>query len=416
MPDADLPVSLADVLAARERIAGLVRLTPLIEAVSLSGRFGVPLSFKCENLQRAGSFKPRGAANMLAAVPRPAGVVAASAGNHAQGVALAGRAHGLPVTVVMPAEAPLAKRRATEGYGAQVVLADGPLATAIEQARAMAQERSLLFVPPYDNPHIVAGQGTVGLEILEQQPDVETVLVPAGGGGLLAGVAVAIKTQRPDVRVIGVQALAMQGIVESRRTGDVVAVPALRTIADGAGVAGPSALTLALIDRYVDDVVAVSEEAIAQAVLALVEWSRMVVEGAGALGLAALLAGAVPAGGRTVAILSGGNIDVNLLGRIVERGLIAEGRHRTLTFATANVPGEMARISRILADTGANILTANHEEVVAGLPIGLQRLTLVLELGGDEAFARMVAALEAGGMRRGTLTDFATAAAMAMPS
>lgn len=215
MPDAD-SVSLADIVAARERIAGLIRITPLIEAVSLSERFAIPLSLKCENLQRTGSFKPRGAANMLAALPRPAGVVAASAGNHAQGVALAGRAHGLPVTVVMPADAPLAKRQATEGYGATVVLAHGPLTVAIEQARTMAAERSLLFVPPYDNPYIVAGQGTVGLEILEQQPDVETVLVPTGGGGLLAGVAVAIKSQRPDVRVIGVQTLAMGGVSSSR--------------------------------------------------------------------------------------------------------------------------------------------------------------------------------------------------------
>ena len=409
-------VTLADVVAARERIAGLVRLTPLVDAVSLGERLGISLALKCENLQRTGSFKPRGAANMLAAVPRPAGVVAASAGNHAQGVALAARAHRLPITVVMPAAAPLAKRQATEGYGAGVVLADGPLATAIAQARAMAEERSLLFVPPYDNPYIVAGQGTVGLEILEQHPDVETVLVPAGGGGLLAGVAVAVKGLRPDVRVIGIQARAMPGIMESLTAGHPVAVPALHTLADGAGVAGPSALTLGLIERYVDDVVAVSEEAIAQAVLLLIERSRLIVEGAGALAIAALLTGAASPQGRTVAILSGGNIDVNVLGQIVERGLVLEGRHRELTIAAVNAPGEMARISRILADAGANILTVDHDEVVHGLPLGVERLNFMLEVADNQAFERVMGALLAAGMQRGTLTDLATPAAAAMPS
>ena len=410
-------VSLADVEAARERIRELVRTTPLWPSRVLSEQFGVPVLLKCENMQRTGSFKVRGASNMLAALERPpAGVVAASAGNHAQGVALAAALRGIPATVLMPAEAPLAKRQATAGYGAEVVLVDGPLAAAIERAGSLAAERGLLFVPPFDHPAVVAGQGTLGLEIVEQEPEVETVLVPAGGGGLLAGVALAVKSLRPGTRVIGVQARAMRGIVESREAGEVRTVPAARTIADGVGVAGPSALTLSLIERYVDDVVAVSEQDIARAVVFLIERARLVVEGAGALGVAALLSGATAARGRTVAVLSGGNIDINLLGRIVERGLLVEGRSRSLTIAAANVPGELSRITGAVAAAGANIIEVGHELVTADLPVGVARLTLRLEVAGDEAFEQLIETLLAAGLVRGAATDLTTAAAASMPA
>ena len=410
-------VSLADVEAARERIRDLVRTTPLWPSRVLSEQFGVPVLLKCENMQRTGSFKVRGASNMLAALERPpTGVVAASAGNHAQGVALAAALRGIPATVLMPDEAPLAKRQATAGYGAEVVLVDGPLATAIERAGSLAAERGLLFVPPFDHPAVVAGQGTVGLEIVEQDPEVETVLVAAGGGGLLAGVALAVKSLRPGTRVIGVQARAMRGIVESREAGEVRTVPAARTIADGVGVAGPSALTLSLIERYVDDVVTVSEQEIARAVVFLIERARLVVEGAGALGVAALLSGAAAARGRTVAILSGGNIDINLLGRIVERGLLVEGRSRSLTIAAANVPGELSRITGAVAAAGANIIEVGHELVTADLPVGVARLTLRLEVAGDEAFEQLIETLLAAGLVRGAATELATAAAASMPA
>jgi threonine dehydratase len=345
-------------------------------------------------------------------------VIAASAGNHAQGVALAASRLGIPVTVVMPTEAPLGKRLATEGYGAEVLLHGNSLAMAIERAQALAQERSLLFISPFDNPHIVAGQGTLGLEVLEQEPDVDTVLVPTGGGGLLAGVAVAVKSLRPEVRVIGVQTRAMAGVIESLQQDAPVAMLPSRTIADGAAVAGPSLLTLDLIKRYVDDVVAVSEEEIAHAVVALIDRARVIVEGAGALGVAALLSSAVkPAGsGRTVVVLSGGNIDINLLGRIVERGMLAEGRHRTLTVAAANVPGEMARISSVLASVGANILQVDHERTRGELPIGVSRITFQLEVAGNEAYERVIQALLASGLERGDSTDLATPAAAQMPS
>ncbi|MGE0134793.1 MAG: threonine ammonia-lyase [Dehalococcoidia bacterium] len=409
-------VTLHDIEAARERIRERVRATPVWPSRALSERLGIPLSLKCENLQRTGSFKPRGALNMIASAPRPAGVVAGSAGNHAQGVALAASMLGLPARVFMPAEAPIAKRLATEGYGATVELVEGPLAAAIEGARQFAAERGHLFVPPFDHPDVVAGQGTVGLEILEQEPDVNTVLVPAGGGGLLAGVALAVKSVRPEVRVIGVQARAMPGIVESKRLGRRGSVPAVRTIADGVGVAGPSELTFALIEQYVDDVVDVAEDAIARAVVTLIERTKLVVEGAGALGVAALLAGAAVAQGRTVCVLSGGNIDINLLDRIVERGLLDEGRRQRLTFAAANVPGELARITSALAAGGANIIEVEHELVVPGLPIGVARVTVRLDVAGPEGLTRLEVALLEAGLRRGIETDFATVAAAEMPA
>src|SRR5688572_5429795 len=259
-------VTLADIKAARVRIAGQVRPTPLLPSVALGEAVGAPVYLKCENLQRTGSFKVRGAHNMLA-VRAPSAVVTASAGNHAQGVALACRERGVVATVVMPRTAALAKQLATRGYGAEVVLVEGGLAEAIEHARALGEEHEWLFVPPFDAPEVVAGQGTIGLELLEELPELTTVLVPAGGGGLLAGVAVAVKTLRPDVRVVGVQTAAMPGLLASRTAGAPVSVRRTRTIADGVAVVGPSALTYALVERYVDELVEVPEADIASAVV-----------------------------------------------------------------------------------------------------------------------------------------------------
>ncbi len=412
----DSAVTLSDVEAARGRIDRLVRVTPVWPSRDLSERAGVAVMLKCENLQRTGSFKARGAMNMLSTLRQPAGVVAASAGNHAQAVALAAATLDIPSMVVVPAEAPLAKQRATAAYGAEVVAVDGPLALAIERAQELANERGLVFVPPFDHPAIVAGQGTLGLEVVEQVPDVETVLVPAGGGGLLAGVAVAVKALRPQTRVVGVQTRAMPGIVVSREAGAAEAVPATRTIADGAAVAGPSQLTHALIEQFVDDVVTVTEEQIAQAVLFLVERARLVIEGAGALGVAALLSGTVTPSGPAVAVLSGGNIDINLLGRIVERGLLVEGRRRRLTVAAANVPGELARITGAVAEAGANIIEVEHELVTAELSAGVARITLQLDVAGDDGFDAVLAALHRAGMLDGEQTDLMTVAAAEMPS
>ena len=409
-------VTIEDVHAARERIASAARVTPMWPSVSLSDLAGVPVLLKCEQLQRGGSFKFRGASNMLGSLETPPrGVIAASAGNHAQGVALAAAERGIPATVVMPAGAPLAKQAATRGYEAEVVLVDGPLEDCIAHAKERAAERDLLFVPPFDNPAIVAGQATLGLEVIEQAPEATTIIVPAGGGGLLAGVGLAVKSVRPDIRIVGAQSQAMPGIVASLLAGAPRTVPFVQTLADGAAVAGPSALTLELIERYVDDVVAVHEEDIARTMVLLIERTKFVIEGAGALGIAALLARVVEADGPVVPVLSGGNVDINLLDRIVERGLEGEGRRRSVTFATAHAPGELARISRIIAAQGVNVIEVEHDLVDTHLPVGAALLSFRLDIAGDEAFEELCEALIEAGMRPGTLSDFVTPAAQSIP-
>ena len=416
MSETPSAVTIEDVYAARERIAGAVRVTPLWPSVSLSGMAGVPVLLKCEQLQRGGSFKFRGASNMLASLEtQPRGVIAASAGNHAQGVALAAAQRGLPATVVMPANAPLAKQAATRGYGAEVVLLDGSLEACIVRARELAAEFGLLFVPPFDNPAVVAGQATVGLELLEQAPEAETVIVPAGGGGLLAGVALAIKSLRPEVRVVGVQAQAMPGIAASLDAGLPLAVPLVQTLADGAAVAGPSDLTFDLIRRYADEVITVPEAEIEHAMVLLIERAKFVVEGAGALGVAALLAGAVELSGPVAIVLSGGNVDINLLGRIVERGLTGAGRRRLVTFAAAHAPGELARISAIIAGSRANVIQVEHKLTGDNLPIGLVLITFHLDVAGEEGFEELKATLIEAGMRPGVHADFVTPNAQALP-
>ena len=403
-------VTRADIEAARERIAGHVRPTLLLPSVTLGETVGAPVYLKCENLQRTGSFKVRGAHNMLA-VRAPAAVVTASAGNHAQGVALACRERGVAATVVMPRTAALAKQLATRGYGAEVVLVEGGLAEAIEHARVLAEEQGWLFVPPFDAPEVVAGQGTIGLELLEELPELTTVLVPAGGGGLLAGVAVAVKTKRPDVRLVGVQTAAMPGLLASRSAGAPVAVRRTRTMADGVAVVGPSPLTYALVERYVDELIEVPEADIASAVVFLLERARLIVEGAGALGVAALRAGLVRPDGPTVALISGGNIDASLLGRLVQRGLAVDGRQRRLTIAAANIPGELVRIAEVCSAHGANILEVGHDLTPPELPVDVARITLRLELAGAEEYERLLDSFLEAGFVPGNATDLVTPAA-----
>lgn len=411
------PVTLASIEAARERIAEFVRLTPTNASQTLTDRIGVPVTLKLENLQRTGSFKVRGANNVLAGLETPPrGVIAASAGNHAQAVALAASQRGIPATVVMPETAPAAKQQACRRYGAQIELVAGSLAAAQTHARALAEEQRLLYIPPYDSPAVVAGQGTLGLELLEQVPDLETVIVPAGGGGLLAGVAVAVKSRRPDACVIGVQTSAMNGIVQSLAATTPVASLPVHTIADGVAVAGPSDLTLSLIREYVDDVVDVSEELIAQAIVFLLERARVVAEGAGALPVAAMLSGAVAPAGQTVAVISGGNIDINVLDRLVDRGLEADGRRKRITVATANVPGELVRISGAIARARANIVHVEHDLSAPDLPVEVARITVILELPEAAAIGEVRSALLEDGFIEGELTDFETPAAANWPS
>ncbi len=395
-------VTLQSIREAREAIRGLVRVTPLMPTETLSGLAGVETLLKCEQFQRTGSFKARGAANfvhLLSSERAPGGLVAASAGNHAQGIALAGARKGISVTVVMPVIAPLAKVNAARGYGATVVLAGLSLDEARKEAMAIAEREGRLYVPPFDDDAIIAGQGTVGLEILEQAPDVREVLVPAGGGGLLAGVALAIKESGADVRVVGVQSAVMDGIVQSLAAGRPTPVPPNRTIADGVAVAAPSQRTLDIISRYVDEVIAVPDEAIARAIVMLLERAKMTVEGAGALGVAALQSGAYRPKGKTVVVLSGGNIDINLLGSVVRKGLADAGRYQELSVEVADTPGELALVVSAISDAGANILEVDHDRESPHMPIGVVTVELLLEVNGPEHFDAVMLALRERGLR-----------------
>lgn len=395
-------VSLESIQAAREAIASEVRLTPLWPSPGLSTAAGVPVSLKCEQMQLTGSFKIRGALNFVRTLDAAAsrrGLVAASAGNHAQGVAFAGTTRGMDVTVVMPSFAPLAKVNAARAYGARVVLAGNSLEEARSEALAVAAREGRIYVPPFDHDAVIAGQGTVGLEIVDQAPEVEEVLVPAGGGGLLAGVAVAVKSLRPSVRVIGVQAAAMDGICRSVAAHRLVAAPPVRTIADGVAVASPSARTLELIERYVDDMVAVHDDAIAHAIVLLIEQAKMVVEGAGALGIAALQAGVYRPRGAAVVVLSGGNIDINLVGSIVRRGLVDAGRYQHLSIEVSDTPGQLALVSAVIARAGGNVLEVDHNREAPGMPIGVAVLDLLLEVNDAAHFMEIVHALREAGLR-----------------
>lgn len=395
-----MTVDLASIERAAAIVAPSIRPTPAWPSPILEQLAGVPVLLKCEQLQRTGSFKVRGALNFVANLPpgHIGGLIAASAGNHAQGIAYAASLRGIPVTVVMPAFAPLAKVNAARGYGATVVLHGLSLEDARDHALGLAEERGLVYVPPFDNDHIIAGQGTLGLDLLAQAPGLAEVIVPAGGGGLLAGVATAIKEANPAIRVIGAQAAAMDGVARSFAGGSIVQVPARRTIADGVAVAGPSERTFALIRRYVDEVVTVPEEAIAHALVLLVERSKMVVEGAGALGVAALQSGVYRPRGPVAVVLSGGNIDINLMGSIIRRGLADAGRYQQLSVQVSDTPGELAAITAAIASEGGNILEVEHNREAPHLPVGVAILDLVLEVDGPEHFARVLSALSSSGI------------------
>jgi threonine dehydratase len=393
----DLPA----IRAAAGALEGRFRRTELIPSHYFTARLGIPVHFKCENLQRTGSFKVRGAYYFLARQEPAAlarGVVTASAGNHAQGVACAAAAFGVPALVVMPEATPLAKVLATRDYGAEVVLHGATFDDAAGRARELERERGMLYVPPFDHPLIMAGQGTVGLEIAEALPDVETLLVPIGGGGLIAGVATAVKALRPAVRVIGVQAAGAPAALLSRRKGEIVTLAAAHSLADGIAVKRLGELTFPIIERLVDDLVTVEEEEIAQAIVSLLEKAKLVTEGAGAVSLAALLYGRRPLPrGKTVCLLSGGNIDVQTLARVVERGMMAEGRILKVRVELLDVPGALARLAGLLGKEGANIFRVSHDRRRADLPLGRAEVHLELETRGPEHIRQVIVALEREG-------------------
>jgi threonine dehydratase len=387
-------VTLADVVAAREVLGDHVVTTPIEESRWLSALAGGPVSLKCENLQRTGSFKSRGAFVRIArltAEERAHGVVAASAGNHAQGVALAATTLGIRSTVFMPEGAPIPKEKATRGYGADVVFHGRYLEDSLAAARAFAEETGAVLIHPFDHVDVVAGQGTLGLEILEQCPDVRTVLVPTGGGGLLAGVAIAIKALRPDVRVVGVQAEAAAAFPGSLAAGEPVLLESMSTMADGIAVGRPGDITFAAVRDHVDEVVTVSEESLSVALLALVERAKQVVEPAGAAAVAALLDD--PTGFETpaVAVLSGGNIDPLLLSKVIRHGLSAAGRYLYLRVLIPDLPGGLASLLTDVSETGANVLEVAHERISPTLTLNEVEVRIQLETRG-EAHAELVLA------------------------
>ncbi|WP_426507926.1 threonine ammonia-lyase [Dactylosporangium sp. McL0621] len=393
-------VTLAEIEAARQLLAGVTRLTPVEPCRPLTAKLGGPTWLKCENLQRAGSFKVRGAYVRLArlsADERGRGVVAASAGNHAQGVALAASLLGIDSTVYMPFGAPLPKIAATKGYGAAVEFAGSTVDEALVAAQEFAERTGAVFIHPFDHPDVIAGQGTVALEILEQVPEVKTVITGMGGGGLVSGLAVAIKALRPDVRVIGVQAAEAAAFPRSLRAGRPVRLENFGTIADGIAVGRPGDITFEHVAKLVDEVVTVTEEDISRALLMLLERGKMVVEPAGSVGVAALLAGVVPVETPAVAVLSGGNIDPMLMVRVIEHGLAAAGRYLTFTVRCGDRPGHLAKLLTYIAEQGANVVDVAHRRQDPRLQLGEVELALSVETRGSEHSDRLVTALRSAG-------------------
>jgi threonine dehydratase len=394
-------LELAAIRDAAAFLKGRIRRTELIHSHYFSERLGHPLYFKCENLQRTGSFKVRGALNFLAHHPPESlqsGVITASAGNHAQGVALAARQMNIPALVVMPENTPLAKILATREYGADVTLHGAAFDDAAERARELEREKGMVYVPAFDHPLIMAGQGTVGLEILEDLPDADTLLVPIGGGGLIAGVATAAKGINPRIRIVGVEAAGAPCALLSRRKGSLVTLTAARSLADGIVVKRLGEETFPIIEKLVDDIVTVEEEEIAQAIVSLMEKGKLVVEGAGAVSLAALLYGRGTSPlGRTVCLLSGGNIDVQTIARVVERGMVAEGRFLKVKVELLDAPGSLARLAALLAGEGANIFHVSHDRRSAALHLGRAEVHLELETRGPEHIREILDLLKKGG-------------------
>jgi threonine dehydratase len=389
-------LELADIEAARALLTGVVKTTPLEHSMPLTRTLGVPTWLKCENQQRAGSYKVRGAytrISRLSDAERARGVVAASAGNHAQGVALAASLLGAKSTVFMPEGAPLPKVSATKGYGATIEYAGHTVDDALAAALEFADATGAILIHPFDHRDIIAGQGTVGLEILEQCPDVGTIVTAVGGGGLISGVAVAAKALRPDVRIIGVQATGAASYPPSLAAGEPLTLPRSATIADGIAVMRPGVLNFAHVSKLVDDVVTVTDEDLSAALLVLLERHKMVVEPAGGAAVAALLTGKVDLKPPVVAILSGGNIDPMLLLRVIEHGLVSAGRFLRLAVRTGDQPGELARLLAQIAGQRANIVDVAHSRQNPRLSFGEVEVQLSVETRGPDHSAALIGAL-----------------------
>ena len=390
-------VTIDQIYSARERLRGIARVTPLTPTKAL----GKNLYIKAENLQLTGAFKLRGAYNKLACLSdeeKARGVIACSAGNHAQGVALSASKLGIRSVVCMPATAPISKIHATESYGAEVVLVPGTYDDAAAKANELAKEHGYTFAHPFNDEYVIAGQGTIGIEILEQLPDVEQVVVPIGGGGLIAGVAMAIKTLRPRCRVIGVQAAGAPSMYESIRKDEIITLPHVSTIADGIAVKTPGELTFQMVKTYVDDVVVVDDAQVAAAIVTLMEDQKTVAEGAGACAMAAVLSGLVDAESKkTVCLVSGGNVDMTTLSRVINRGLVTFGRVCQIAVTVTDKPGGLVALLQTVAKTGANVINVTHARRARNCMVGDCVVSMSLETHNHQHIQQIKEALEADG-------------------
>ncbi len=380
------PVTLASIKGARERIGNAILCSPCHLSHHLTELTGLPLHLKFENLQRTGSFKERGALNKLLTMTeaeRSSGVMAASAGNHAQGVAFHAAAHNIRAQIVMPLTTPLVKVAATRSYGAEVILHGANYDEAYEEAIRRCGHEGCTFIHPFDDPDVIAGQGTIGLELLEQVPDLEAVVVPLGGGGLISGVGCALKETNPKIRVVGVETEKLPSMLRAREAGAPVTISSEATIADGIAVRRAGDLTLPLVNRYVDEIVTVDDEEIASAILMLLEQEKTLAEGAGAAALAAIVQSKTNLRHRrTVALICGGNIDVTLLAKIIERGLVKDGRLLRVRVYLQDRPGALHQLTQILARERANIVETLHNRAYYGVSLGETVIDVTLETRG----------------------------------
>ena len=396
-----MELKLQDIELAAQRLRPVLHHTELDMSSTFSEMTGGQIYLKCENRQKTGSFKIRGAGNKIAAIAERGevkSVVASSAGNHAQGVALAAKNFGIPATIVMPASAPIAKVQATQGYGAKVVLSGDCYDDAYAKACEICREEGATFLHPYNDLEVIAGQGTLGLEILSDLPTADVVIVPAGGGGLLAGVAACIKQINPRIRVIGVQAEGADAIARSFREKRYISTDEVSTIADGIAVKSPGDITVELINRYADDVVTVSDIEISEAILMLMERCKQIVEPSGATPVAAVLKGKVDVRGKkVVCLLSGGNIDVSFIQCIIEQGLVSRHRRLKFTVTLLDKPGSLSRLLNDVAALGANILSVEHDRLSAGLNPNETNVHIACEVGGEAHGENVVAELKKKG-------------------
>ncbi|SHF19845.1 threonine dehydratase [Caldanaerobius fijiensis DSM 17918] len=396
-------VTLKDILEARDVLKNIISKTGLVYNKTFSDVIGASVYLKMENLQKTGSFKLRGAYNKIAHLDdseKRKGVIASSAGNHAQGVAFAARNFSISSTIVMPKHAPISKVAATESYGANVILYGEIYDEAAQKAEEIRSQTGAVFIHPFDDPMVIAGQGTIGLEILEDLYDTDVIVVPIGGGGLVSGIAIAAKSIKPDVKIIGVQAKNAPSMYESFKSGSITKTACITSIADGIAVKAPGQLTFEIIKSYVDDIVIVDEDQIAEAILTLLEKAKVVAEGAGAVSIAALLNGLIDVRNKNVvSIISGGNIDVNILSQVMDKGLVRQGRKMFVGTVIQDRPGTLYTLLHLIADNGANVLSVMHNRLTNEAPVGYAKIELILETKNKEHCQRLIEILKTEGYK-----------------